>query len=278
MTAQRILIMGLPGAGKTYMAQALKQHLESHSVLFHPSAETVHSSQARVEWFNADDVRKRFNDWDFSQEGRIRQSHRMRELADKSQCDFVIVDFVAPLTEMRHNFKADWIIWMDTIEAGRYEDTNRMFVPPEFYDFRITEQAADKWAEFIGNHILENRRRPVFDWKRETVQMLGRWQPWHAGHRALFERAIAKTGQVCIMIRDCQGWNQSNPFSWSTVKDAIRRDLDPLYQGQYEIIVVPNITNITYGRDVGYRIEQESFDDATHAISATKIRKEMGLE
>jgi adenylate kinase family enzyme len=278
MTAQRILIMGLPGAGKTYMAQALKQHIESHSVLFHPSAETVGRSQARVEWFNADDVRKRFNDWDFSQEGRIRQSHRMRELADKSQCDFVIVDFVAPLTEMRHNFKADWIIWMDTIEAGRYEDTNRMFVPPEFYDFRITEQAADKWAEFIGNHILENRRRPVFDWKRETVQMLGRWQPWHAGHRALFERAIAKTGQVCIMIRDCQGWNQSNPFSWSTVKDAIRRDLDPLYQGQYEIIVVPNITNITYGRDVGYRIEQESFDDATHAISATKIRREMGLE
>ena len=278
MTAQRILIMGLPGAGKTYLAQALKQHLESHSVLFHPSAETVHSSQARVEWFNADDVRKRFNDWDFSQEGRIRQSHRMRDLADKSQCDFVIVDFVAPLTEMRHNFKADWIIWMDTIEAGRYEDTNRMFVPPEFYDFRITEQAADKWAEFIGNHILENRRRPVFDWKRETVQMLGRWQPWHAGHRALFERAIAKTGQVCIMIRDCQGWNQSNPFSWSAVKDAIRRDLDPLYQGQYEIIVVPNITNITYGRDVGYQIEQESFDDATHAISATKIRREMGLE
>jgi hypothetical protein len=278
MTAQRILIMGLPGAGKTYMAQALKQHLESHSVLFHPSAETVSSSQARVEWFNADDVRKRFNDWDFSQEGRIRQSHRMRELADKSQCDFVIVDFVAPLTEMRHNFKADWIIWMDTIEAGRYEDTNRMFVPPEFYDFRITEQAADKWAEFIGTHILENRRRPVFDWKRETVQMLGRWQPWHAGHRALFERAIAKTGQVCIMIRDCQGWNQSNPFSWSTVKDAIRRDLDPLYQGQYEIQVVPNITNITYGRNVGYRIEQESFDDATHAISATKIRREMGLE
>ena len=278
MTAQRILIMGLPGAGKTYLAQALKQHLESHSVLFHPSAETVHSSQARVEWFNADDVRKRFNDWDFSQEGRIRQSHRMRELADKSHCDFVIADFVAPLTEMRHNFKADWIIWMDTIEAGRYEDTNRMFVPPEFYDFRVTEQAAEKWAEFIGNHILENRRRPVFDWKRETVQMLGRWQPWHAGHRALFERAIAKTGQVCIMIRDCQGWNQSNPFSWSTVKDAIRRDLDPLYQGQYEITVVPNITNITYGRDVGYRIEQESFDDATHAISATKIRKEMGLE
>jgi hypothetical protein len=202
----------------------------------------------------------------------------MRELADRSSADFVIADFVAPLAEMRHNFRADWTVWVDTLAAGRYEDTNRMFVPPELYDFRITEQAAEKWAEFIGDHILEDRRRPRFEWKKETVQMLGRWQPWHAGHRALFERAIAKTGQVCIMIRDCQGWNQSNPFSWSTVKDAIRRDLDPLYQGQYEIVVVPNITNITYGRDVGYRIEQEVFDDATHAISATKIRKEMGLE
>ena len=278
MTAQRILIMGLPGAGKTYLARALKQHLESHSVLFHPSAETVHSSQARVEWFNADDVRKRFNDWDFSQEGRIRQSHRMRELADDSSADFVIVDFVAPLPEMRYNFKADWTIWMDTIDAGRYEDTNKMFTLPDVYDFRVTEQAADKWAEFIGTHILEDRRRPVFDWQRETVQMLGRWQPWHAGHRALFERAIAKTGQVCIMIRDCQGWQGSNPFAAEQVKDRIRRDLDPLYQGQYDIQVVPNIVNITYGRDVGYRIEQESFDDATHAISATKIRREMGLE
>lgn len=278
MTAQRILVMGLPGSGKTFLAQALKQYLETNSAFFRPQAEALYGSYATVEWFNADDVRKRYNDWDFSPEGRIRQSHRMRELADRSTADFVIADFVAPLTEMRNNFKADWTIWVDTIEAGRYEDTNRMFVPPEFYDFRITEQDADKWAEFIGDHVLEDRRRPKFEWRKETVQMLGRWQPWHAGHRALFERAIAKTGQVCIMIRDCQGWNQSNPFSWATVKDAIRRDLDPLYQGQYEIVVVPNITNITYGRDVGYRIEQETFDEATHAISATKIRKEMGLE
>ena len=275
---KRILIMGLPGSGKTFLAQALKQYLETNSAFFQPQAEALYASYATVEWFNADDVRKRFNDWDFSSEGRIRQSHRMRELADKTKADFVIADFVCPLTEMRNNFKADWTIWVDTIEAGRYEDTNRVFVPPEFYDFRITEQAADKWAEFVGDHILENRRRPRFEWRRETVQMLGRWQPWHAGHRALFERAIAKTGQVCIMIRDCQGWNQSNPFSWATVKNAIARDLDPLYQGQYEIVVVPNIVNITYGRDVGYKIEQEVFDDATHAISATKIRREMGLE
>ena len=276
--AQRILIMGLPGAGKTYFAERLKTYLEQHSDLYHTDAENISASRAQVKWINADDVRKKYNDWDFSHEGRIRQSLRMRELADSFLNDFVIVDFVAPLPEMRNNFKADWTIWIDTIEKGRFEDTNKVFTPPEVYDFRITEQAAEKWAEFVGSHILENRRRPTFDWQRETVQMLGRWQPWHAGHRALFERAIAKTGQVAIMIRDCQGWQGSNPFAAEQVKALIRHDLDPVYQGQYEIILVPNIVNITYGRDVGYRIEQESFDEATHAISATKIRREMGLE
>jgi len=275
---QKILIMGLPGAGKTTLAAALQKYLQDHSVLFNPNAETINASRAVVKWINADDVRKKYNDWDFSHEGRIRQSIRMRELADSFFNDFVIADFVAPLPEMRHNFKADWTIWVDTIEKGRYEDTNKMFMPPDVYDFRVTEQNAERWAEFIGTHILEKRRRPVFDWRQETVQMLGRWQPWHPGHRALFERAIAKTGQVVIMIRDCQGWNGSNPFAAEQVKDLIKRDLDPLYQGQYEILLVPNIVNITYGRDVGYKIEQEVFDDATHAISATKIRKEMGLK
>jgi hypothetical protein len=275
--AKRILIMGLPGAGKTYLAGALKEYIEKHSAFYNPQSETAWGSMATVEWFNADDIRKKFNDWDFSQEGRIRQSMRMRELADKSYADFVITDFVAPLPEMRYNYKADWTVWVDTIREGRYADTNAMFNEPDVYDFRITEQNADRWAEFIGTHILENRRRPVFDWQRETVQMLGRWQPWHDGHRALFERAIAKTGQVCIMIRDCQGWQGSNPFAIEQVKSFIRRDLDPLYQGQYEIQVVPNIVNITYGRDVGYKIEQETFDDTTHSISATNIRKGLGL-
>jgi hypothetical protein len=284
---QRILIMGLPGAGKTYFAERLKQFIETNGDIFKVNPDRVMNYEGipdhammkvSVDWFNADEVRKRYNDWDFSRDGRIRQSLRMFEFAMKCSGEFVICDFVAPLPEMRHNFKADWTIWMDTIDAGRYEDTNRAFVPPDLYDFRITEQNAERWVEFVGTHILENRRRPRFDWQRETVQMLGRWQPWHAGHRALFERAIAKTGQVVIQIRDCQGWQGSNPFAIDQVKNFIRRDLDPLYQGQYEIMVVPNIVNITYGRDVGYRIEQETFDESVTSISATKIRKEMGLE
>jgi len=285
MAPKKILIMGLPGAGKTYFAERLKTYLETFSDITNMLSDRLlsfesppHGWHAEVTWFNADEVRKKYNDWDFSREGRIRQSLRMAQFALECSGDYVICDFVAPLPEMRHNFKADWTIWIDSIDSGRYEDTNRAFTPPDIYDFRITEQNAEKWVPFVGDYILNNRRRPVFDWQKETVQMLGRWQPWHEGHRALFERALAKTGQVCIMIRDCQGWNNSNPFAIEQVKNFIRRDLDSLYQGQYEIIVVPNIVNITYGRDVGYKIEQEVFDDNIHSISATKIRASMGLK
>jgi len=276
---QRILIMGLPGAGKTTLAGALKKYLEENGEISYSRAtrEIIGNFNCEVNWFNADDIRRKYNDWDFSNDGRIRQSIRMFQFSLESGGDYVICDFVAPLVEMRNNFKADWTIWVDTIKEGRYADTNALFQEPEQYDFRITEQNAEKWAEFIGEHIINNRRRPTFDWQKETVQMLGRWQPWHEGHRALFERAIAKTGQVVIQIRDCQGWQGSNPFEIEKVKTFIRRDLDPIYQGQYEIQVVPNIVNITYGRDVGYKIEQETFDDAIHSISATKIRKELGI-
>jgi len=261
---QRILIMGLPGAGKTYLAQYILEHLQS--------------ANKTVTWFNADDIRKKYDDWDFSEAGRIRQSNRMRELADAAGTDYAICDFVAPLKAMRDNYKADWLVWVDTIREGRYADTNAMFQEPEQYDFRITEQDAVKWAEFVGVHILNNTRRPMFDWRQETAALLGRYQPWHEGHRALFERAIEKTGQVIIQVRDCQGWNGSNPFEFEKVKSFIRRDLDPVYQGKYEIMLVPNIIEIVYGRDVGYKITQETFTDEIHNISATSIRRSLGLK
>ena len=276
---QRILIMGLPGSGKTTLAGALKQYLEANGTVSMSRAEMLPMSSdgAQVTWFNADDVRRKYNDWDFSREGRIRQSIRMFQFSMEAVGEYVICDFVAPLVEMRNNFKADWTIWMDTIREGRYADTNAAFVEPDVYDFRANEQNCEKWAEFIGEHIVANRRRPVFDWQKETVQMLGRWQPWHDGHRALFERLIARTGQVVIQVRDVQGWQGSNPFEVERVKSFIRRDLDPLYQGQYEIQVVPNIVHIGWGRGVGYTAGEETFDNTITDISATKIRKELGL-
>ena len=283
---KRILIMGLPGSGKTYLAGALKKYLETNGDLMKVNPSRVMNYKGipgpdfmnvSVDWFNADDIRKKYNDWDFSNSGRIRQSLRMFQFAIECSGEFVICDFVAPLVEMRNNFKADWTIWVDTIKEGRYEDTNKAFIPPEVYDFRVTEQNCEKWAEFIGDHILANRRRPTFDWQKETVQMLGRWQPWHDGHRALFERLIAKTGQVVIQVRDVQGWQGSNPFAIDQVKSFIKRDLDPLYQGQYEIQVVPNIVHIGWGRGVGYTSGEETFDNTITDISATKIRKELGI-
>lgn len=281
----KILIMGLPGAGKTYLAERLKAFLElQRSVTEMPISKLANYEVApmnwnpTVKWFNADDVRKRYNDWDFSNEGRIRQSIRMADFAINSGSDYVICDFVAPLVEMRNNFKADWTIWMDTIDSGRFEDTNKAFIPPTHYDFRVTEKNADFWAKYIGEHIIKDQRRPTFDWRKETVQMLGRWQPWHAGHRALFERLLARTGQVIIQIRDVQGWQGSNPFNVDQVKHYIKRDLDPLYQGKYEIMLVPNIVHIGWGRGVGYTSGEETFDESITSISATSIRKEMGLE
>ncbi len=123
----------------------------------------------------------------------------------------------------------------------------------------------------------------MFDWKKPTVQMLGRWQPWHEGHQALFKRAIKKTGQVIIQVRDVQGVSggrnqDDNPFDWDRVCINISKGLekDSYLRGKhYEIMMVPNIVNITYGRGVGYVFEEEVFGDSITKISATKIRQKM---
>ena len=138
---KRILVMGLPGAGKTTLAQFILEHLQN--------------AKKQVLWINADDVRAKYNDWDFSYDGRIRQSLRMCELADSYSCDYVIADFIAPLPEMRLNYAPDCLVWVDTIKTSRYEDTDKIFVPPEKYDFRITEKSAEVLGEFIALSILD---------------------------------------------------------------------------------------------------------------------------
>ena len=132
-----ILIMGLPGAGKTTLADELAPKLGAKRL-------------------NADEVRKAANDWDFSEEGRKRQAKRMANFAEelKNQGNYVVADFVCPTPEARNLFPADFIIWVDTIKEGRFDDTNKMFVKPEKYDFHVTSQDAKVWAEKILKEII----------------------------------------------------------------------------------------------------------------------------
>ncbi len=116
----------------------------------------------------------------------------------------------------------------------------------------------------------------MWDNKKPTAQMLGRWQPWHAGHQKLFEEILKKTGQVLIMVRDVQGVGD-NPFDFDTVKSNIEKALKD-YEGKFKIILVPNITNICYGRGVGYKIEEIVLDEETQRISATEIRMRLREE
>jgi len=131
-----ILVMGLPGAGKTTLANELAPLLNAKRL-------------------NADEVRKSANDWDFSEEGRKRQAKRMAELAIKMKQDgnYVIADFICPTAEARSLFPADIIIWVDTIKKGRFEDTNQMFEKPEKYDFHVTSQDAKHWSSKIIKEI-----------------------------------------------------------------------------------------------------------------------------
>ena len=117
----------------------------------------------------------------------------------------------------------------------------------------------------------------VWDNKNPTAQMLGRWQPWHAGHQKLFEEILKKTGQVNIMVRDVKGVDD-NPFDFETVKKNIEERLNPEFEGQFKIMLVPNITNICYGRGVGYKIEEIILSEEIQKISATKIRAKMREE
>ena len=128
--------MGLPGAGKTTLANELAKLIKAKRL-------------------NADEIRKAANDWDFSEEGRKRQAKRMAKLAIKLKEDgnYVVADFICPTHESRKLFPSDSIIWVDTIQKGRFEDTNKMFVKPSKYDFHVTTQDAKNWAPKIYKEI-----------------------------------------------------------------------------------------------------------------------------
>ena len=256
----RILIMGLPGSGKTTLGRALSKKLN-------------------YAFFNADEVREQFNDWDFSIRGRRRQAERMKELSFVASYHKKgsVTDFVCPTKETRELFDADFTIFMNTISEGRFEDTNKLFEIPENVDLVITEwKNVDEQVEDIVN-ILNNLPKTDFDYQAPTGLMIGRFQPFHDGHKKLFEKILEKEGQVLICIRDTYGTDEKNPMNNVEVMDKIYEALTPEYENKFRVHIIPNITGVYYGRDVGYKVEKIDLDADTEAISATQIRKEMGL-
>ena len=130
--------MGLPGSGKTTLASELVPLL-------------------KAKWLNNDKVRRAADDWDFSEEGRARQAKRMAELAEKykkkDRYKYIVSDYICPTQETRKLFNADYLVWVDTIKKGAYEDTNKMFIKPEKFDFKVTSKDAEFWATKIMEQI-----------------------------------------------------------------------------------------------------------------------------
>ena len=131
---QKILIMGLPGSGKSFLAKELNKRL-------------------KATWLNADEVRKKFNDWNFSKKGVLRQAKRMKSLAEKSKKKFIIADFVCPYEEGRKIFKPDYLIWMDTIKRGRLSTFDKTFQKPKKFDFKINSKNVKLYSKLICKKI-----------------------------------------------------------------------------------------------------------------------------
>ena len=253
-----IQIIGLPGSGKTELARALKERINA-----------IH--------LNADEVRATVNsDLGFSSDDRIEQARRLGEMARiiaKQGVAPVIVDFVCPTELTRAAFgKPDILIWMDTIKEGRFEDTNKMFVPP----------ADGEWDMGFDGHALDPDQKAtviintfnLHDWSAPTTLMLGRYQPWHEGHHALYKEAGKRTEQVLLGVRNTYKTSEKDPLTFDEVKSYIAKDD---FMDGAMVLRLPNITNIVYGRDVGYKIEQVDLGAEIHAISATEKRKELGI-
>jgi adenylylsulfate kinase len=243
--------MGLPGAGKTTLANALAPLL--NAVVF-----------------NADAVRANLSrDLGFGHEDRVENARRMGWMCDRvvEAGGTAIADFICPTADTRAAFGEAFIIWIDRIDSGRFEDTNRMFVAPEHFDLRVKAEGAPQyWAEQALSLL-----RPPFDPQKPTALFIGRYQPFHAGHQRLIEEGLRRVGQVCIAVRDTHGIDARNPLPFFAVKQRIEAALSA-HAGRFTVVPLPNITNVFYGRDVGYSVERIVLDEVTEAISATKLR------
>lgn len=263
---KKILVMGLPGSGKTTLAKSIYKDLNA-------------------KWINADQIRKKYNDWDFSKEGRIRQAKRLNQISNKIKSrSNVVVDFVCPNKDSFKYFKSDFIIWMDTIKQSRKlkitkrkragaKEFDSFFKKPKKFNLRITTKDYKKWR-IVALDMIQNKK---WDNQKATAQMLGRFQPWHNGHKKLFEEILKKDLQVNIMVKDTFGLDKKNPYPFKKIKTKIYKDIK-IFKNRIKITKMPNITNIFYGRAVGYNINKILTPKKYRNISSTKIRRKLSKE
>jgi adenylylsulfate kinase len=249
---RKILIMGLPGSGKTSLAELLVPRLGAV-------------------WFNADAIRQEIHkDLGFSEEDRIEHARRLGKLSDWASMggNFVVADFCCPTKDTRDAFEADLVIWVDRILEGRYADTNKMFERPMNYDIRLTDGSPEEWVEKVLKKIYETEK-----WNNQapTALLIGRYQPFHIGHKTLVQESIQRVGQCCIALRDVAGTDDSNPYDFEKVKYEIEKACVE-FGDKIRVVELPNITDVFYGRGVGYNIEQLELSKEMQDVSATKIR------
>jgi len=256
LEAKKVLIMGLPGAGKTTLAAALVPRLNA-----------VH--------FNADAVRANINkDLGFRHEDRVEHARRMGWLCDRvvEAGTHAIADFICPTQEARAAFGEAFVVWVDRIQQSRFPDTDAMFEPPTHYDIRVSAEGSPSfWAERVCEKLV-----PTFDPQAPTALFVGRYQPFHDGHAKLIREGLKRVGQVCIAVRDTHGIDERNPLDFHAVKARIEAALWQ-HRGRILVVQVPNITHVFYGRDVGYVVERLVLDEATEQISATQLRRELAV-
>lgn len=251
MKPKTILVFGLPGAGKTYFASKLAATLG-----------IVH--------INNDALRELHNDWDFSDAGRLRQAHRMRDVAKeyRQHGQSVVLDFVCPKQEYRDIIDADIMVYANRTPVRDFPDTTAMFEEPDCGCYIIYDSTDVK---SMIRQIVSDLQQ--FDNTAPTALMIGRFQPFHAGHKALFEKALEKHGQVCIAVRDMPS-DEKNPFDFFEVEERIKKALKK-YENKFCVIQIPNVVDVVYGRDVGWTVSKIDLPPEVEAISATKIREEM---